>query len=112
MITLRSTLVLGVAVLAVTAVLPGSRPATHVAAHPRLASLTVADGGAADSAAFTAAGGCYAALNLVRPTGASAVPATPATGGSTSVSLTVLPAPPQTVLDCALDELVTPVSLG
>ena len=74
MITLRSTLVLGVAVLAVTAVLPGSRPATHVAAHPRLASLTVADGGAADSAAFTAAGGCYAALNLVRPTGASAVP--------------------------------------
>ncbi len=109
MITLRSTLVLGVAVLAVTAVLPGSRPATHVAAHPRLASLTVADGGAADSAAFTAAGGCYAPLDLVRPTGASAVPAT---GGSTSVSLTVLPAPPQTVLDCALDELVTPVSLG
>ena len=68
------------------------------------------------------AGGCYAALDLVRPTAASAVPAIPATAttsGGTSVSLTVLPAPPAataadplTVLDCALDELLQPVSLG
>jgi hypothetical protein len=121
MITLRSTLVLGVAVLAATAGLSGSHPASHTAVHPRPASLTVVDGDAADGAAFTS-GGCYAPLDLVRPTGAAAVPATPATpatGGGTSVSLTVLPAPPAattsdplTVLDCALAELVTPVSLG